>query len=63
MRNKAAARGFSGPIIRGDAATIRKHLEVLRRLPLAREVYVALARSALRTLPTRHAKELKALLG
>jgi predicted short-subunit dehydrogenase-like oxidoreductase (DUF2520 family) len=57
------ARGFSGPIIRGDAATIRKHLEVLRRLPLAREVYVALARSALRTLPTRHAKELKALLG
>jgi predicted short-subunit dehydrogenase-like oxidoreductase (DUF2520 family) len=60
---QGGARGFSGPIIRGDAATIRKHLEVLRKLPLAREVYVALARSALRTLPTRHAKELKALLG
>jgi predicted short-subunit dehydrogenase-like oxidoreductase (DUF2520 family) len=59
---RGGARGFSGPMIRGDAATIRKHLEVLRKLPLAREVYVALARSALQTLPTRHAKELKALL-
>jgi predicted short-subunit dehydrogenase-like oxidoreductase (DUF2520 family) len=60
---QGGARGFSGPIIRGDAATIRKHLKVLQKLPLAREVYVALARSALRTLPIRHAKELKALLG
>jgi predicted short-subunit dehydrogenase-like oxidoreductase (DUF2520 family) len=60
---QGAARGFSGPIIRGDAATIRKHLAVLRRLPMAREVYVTLARSALRTLPARKVKELKALLG
>lgn len=60
---QGGTRGFSGPIIRGDAATIRKHLEVLRKLPVAREVYVALARSALRTLPTRHAQKLKALLG
>jgi predicted short-subunit dehydrogenase-like oxidoreductase (DUF2520 family) len=59
---QGGARGFSGPIIRGDVATIRKHLQVLRKLPVAREVYVALARSALRTLPARHAKELKALL-
>ena len=59
---QGAARGFSGPIIRGDAATIRKHLTVLRRVPMAREVYIALARSALRTLPTRKMKELKALL-
>ena len=57
------ARGFSGPIIRGDAATIRKHLDVLQKLPVALEVYVALVRSALLTLPTRHSKELKALLG
>jgi predicted short-subunit dehydrogenase-like oxidoreductase (DUF2520 family) len=58
-----AARGFSGPIIRGDAATVKKHLKVLERLPVAREVYLALARSALWTLPTRNAKELRALLG
>ncbi|HST10184.1 MAG TPA: Rossmann-like and DUF2520 domain-containing protein [Terriglobales bacterium] len=59
---QGAARGFSGPIIRGDAATIKKHLAVLRRLPMARQVYITLARSALRTLPTRKVKELKALL-
>jgi predicted short-subunit dehydrogenase-like oxidoreductase (DUF2520 family) len=58
-----AARGFSGPIIRGDAATIKKHLQVLKRLREAREVYLALARSALRTLPTHNAKKLRALLG
>ena len=58
-----AARGFSGPIIRGDTATIKKHLEVLKRRPMAREVYLALARSALRTLPARNVKDLRALLG
>jgi predicted short-subunit dehydrogenase-like oxidoreductase (DUF2520 family) len=60
---RGAARGFSGPIIRGDAATIQKHLQVLESLPLAREVYRALARSALRTLPARNATKLRALLG
>lgn len=60
---QGAAGSFSGPMIRGDAATIKKHLHVLRRLPMARQVYLALARSALRTLPTRNSKELRALLG
>ena len=59
---QGAAHGFSGPIVRGDAATVRKHLQVLRRVPVAREVYLALAHSALRTLPTRNRKQLKALL-
>jgi predicted short-subunit dehydrogenase-like oxidoreductase (DUF2520 family) len=58
-----AARGFSGPIIRGDVSTIKKHLRVLRRFPVAQEVYLALARSALRTLPARNQKGLKVLLG
>jgi predicted short-subunit dehydrogenase-like oxidoreductase (DUF2520 family) len=60
---QGTARGFSGPIIRGDAATIKKHLDVLKRLPTARQVYVALARSALRSLPARNLEELKAVLG
>ena len=60
---QGGARGLSGPIIRGDTATVQKHLEVLRKLPGAREVYVALARSALRTLPSRNAQKLKTLLG
>jgi predicted short-subunit dehydrogenase-like oxidoreductase (DUF2520 family) len=59
---QGGARGFSGPIIRGDVATVRKHLRVLGKRRLEREVYVALARSALRNLPTRNARELKSLL-
>jgi predicted short-subunit dehydrogenase-like oxidoreductase (DUF2520 family) len=47
-----AAASFSGPIVRGDAATIRKHLKELRSLPSARAVYKTLAESALQLLPT-----------
>ncbi|MGC2193897.1 MAG: Rossmann-like and DUF2520 domain-containing protein [Terriglobales bacterium] len=60
---QGAARGFSGPIVRGDAATVRKHLQVLRAVPGAREVYLALARSALRTLPAGNRQQLKKMLG
>jgi predicted short-subunit dehydrogenase-like oxidoreductase (DUF2520 family) len=55
-------RSFSGPIIRGDAATVAKHLAVLRKVPGAREVYVALARAALRGLPAKNRSELRKLL-
>jgi predicted short-subunit dehydrogenase-like oxidoreductase (DUF2520 family) len=47
-----AAASFSGPIVRGDAATVRKHLAALKNLPRQRAVYRALADSALRLLPT-----------
>ena len=53
---------FSGPIIRGDVETIAKHLAVLRKHPDARAVYLALARSALRSLPVKNRKELRKLL-
>jgi predicted short-subunit dehydrogenase-like oxidoreductase (DUF2520 family) len=56
------AGAFSGPIVRGDAETVRKHLQVLRKVPEAREVYLALARSALRYLPARDRKELEKAL-
>ncbi|MFZ0808423.1 MAG: DUF2520 domain-containing protein, partial [Candidatus Sulfotelmatobacter sp.] len=46
------ARGaFSGPIIRGDVATVRQHLRVLRKNSGALEIYLAMARFAVRTLP------------
>jgi len=57
-----APEGFSGPIARGDAATVRKHLTVLRRVPGARAVYVALARAALRDLPVKNRGELEKML-
>ena len=56
-------QAFSGPLRRGDTATIRKHLEVLKQAPEALEVYRALARIGLRHLPVRNAAELKKLIG
>jgi predicted short-subunit dehydrogenase-like oxidoreductase (DUF2520 family) len=46
-----AAASFSGPIVRGDAATVRKHLAALAKLPQQRAVYRALAESTLTLLP------------
>jgi len=57
-----AERGFSGPIVRGDIDTVKRHLRVLRGTPAARDVYVALARAALRYLPAKNKKSLKKLL-
>lgn len=56
------ARSFSGPLVRGDAETVAKHLAVLKKHPGAREVYVALARTALRGLPVKNREELERLL-
>ncbi len=59
---KGAAAAFSGPINRADVNTIRKHLEALREVPGARDIYLALARSALRTLPVRDRKAVRRVL-
>ncbi len=56
------AKSFSGPLIRGDAETVRKHLAVLKKRPRVREVYIALAQAALRELPVRNRSQLKRLL-
>ena len=48
------ARAFSGPIVRGDVQTVKRHLEVLRKSPAARDVYLALARATLLYLPHKH---------
>jgi predicted short-subunit dehydrogenase-like oxidoreductase (DUF2520 family) len=65
LENYAAlgpAGGFSGPIIRGDVQTVRQHLQVLRGMPNAQEVYRALARAALDNLPAKKKGELRDLL-
>ena len=56
------AGAFSGPIVRGDAEIVQKHLEVLKKVPEAREVYGSLARLALRHLPATKRKELERVL-
>lgn len=57
------AGAFSGPIVRGDAAVVRRHLRELKKIPAAGEVYGALARAGLRYLPARNRKELEEALG
>lgn len=57
-----AAASFSGPIVRGDVATVEQHLQQLRALPVAREVYIALANSALKSLPVKNRPRLEAIL-
>ncbi len=58
-----AAGAFSGPIVRGDVDTVKRHLRVLREVPAAREVYLALARAALQYLPAKKKDSLRKALG
>ena len=58
-----AARAFTGPLARGDVATVRKHLRALTALPLTRDVYTALAKSAVKQLPVKKRKALNRALG
>ncbi len=62
LGNYAASEGlgiFSGPMIRGDADTMKRHLLTLRRMPIAQEVYVSLSRAALAYLPGKNKKILE----
>jgi len=56
------ARSFSGPIVRGDVATVQRHLNALRNFSGAQNVYISLARMALRRLPVRQQQKLADLL-
>lgn len=53
---------FSGPFVRGDAQTVARHLELLKKQPGVQRVYLALADAALRNLPVKNGKILKRLL-
>jgi len=56
------AGAFSGPLIRGDIEIVRRHLQVLRKVPGARDVYSALARAALLYLPVGQRQKLQRIL-
>jgi predicted short-subunit dehydrogenase-like oxidoreductase (DUF2520 family) len=53
-----ATGAFSGPLVRGDAEILVKHLKILSRIPEAEEVYLALSRAALRYLPVGQRRKL-----
>ena len=54
---------FTGPFVRGDVAVIARHLKALEELPLAREVYQALARVAVEKLPVKNPRAVKKVVG
>lgn len=54
---------FSGPLRRGDMATIRRHLRVLEQQPELLQLYRSLAYVAMKHLPVAKIDELKNLLG
>jgi predicted short-subunit dehydrogenase-like oxidoreductase (DUF2520 family) len=56
------AAASSGPIVRGDADVVRRHLQVLNGSAEVKEAYRALARSALRHLPAQNREKLKKVL-
>jgi predicted short-subunit dehydrogenase-like oxidoreductase (DUF2520 family) len=51
---RGAADAFTGPFVRGDVAVIARHLAALETVPLAREVYLALARVGVEKLPVKN---------
>jgi predicted short-subunit dehydrogenase-like oxidoreductase (DUF2520 family) len=56
------AGAFSGPLVRGDADIVRKHLQVLGKIPAAKEIYLALARTAVKHLPVQRRRKLESAL-
>jgi predicted short-subunit dehydrogenase-like oxidoreductase (DUF2520 family) len=59
--SSGAAGAFSGPIVRGDVDTVRRHLKVLNTTE-ARDVYLSLARAALHYLPKKNRAALEKVL-
>jgi len=59
---RGPAKSFSGPLIRGDVETVAKHLALLRGNKMTRDVYISLAKVAVRALPARNQNELQRLL-
>ena len=57
VQKQGLARSFSGPLGRGDAATVKVHRKALTKHPLMAQLYVALAGIAAENLPSadRHA--------
>ncbi len=67
VKNLGPEGALTGPVLRGDEATVRKHLEALRQDPGASEIYRALGRRILRLaasggLPAGRVRTLKRLL-
>jgi predicted short-subunit dehydrogenase-like oxidoreductase (DUF2520 family) len=63
VEKQGLARSFSGPLSRGDVATVKLHREALAGHPLVAHVYDGLARLAAQDLPSADRAAIKATLG
>ena len=63
VQKQGLARSFSGPLARGDAATIKLHRKGLAGHPLEAQVYDSLARVAAKDLPSADRAGIEASLG
>ena len=60
---KGSGPAFSGPLVRGDVNTIARHLDSLKEVPQARELYIALLNSALASdLPVQNREQIRTLV-
>jgi predicted short-subunit dehydrogenase-like oxidoreductase (DUF2520 family) len=62
-QKQGMAGSFSGPLARGDAATLKLHREALKKHPLVAQVYDSLARLAVEDLPSANRAAIDAALG
>jgi predicted short-subunit dehydrogenase-like oxidoreductase (DUF2520 family) len=63
VQKRGLARSFSGPLARGDAATVKLHREALAGHPLVAQTYMALARHAAEDLPSADRDAIRKTLG
>ncbi len=59
---EGVAQSLSGPVARGDAATVARHLAVLKPNPSLQEIYRALQAFAVTALPGKRKPELRKIL-
>ena len=59
---RGAGQSFSGPFARGDAATVKLHLQALAGHPILAGVYHSLALHALESLPVKNRRALAQVL-
>jgi predicted short-subunit dehydrogenase-like oxidoreductase (DUF2520 family) len=62
VQKQGLMRSFSGPLARGDAATVKVHRKALARHPLVAQTYVALAGIAAQDLPSADRRTIQAAL-
>jgi predicted short-subunit dehydrogenase-like oxidoreductase (DUF2520 family) len=63
VQKRGLARSFSGPLARGDAATVKLHREALEKHPLVAHVYDSLARLAAEDLPSANRPAIEVAFG